>query len=372
MCLNLNNHTTISSEEAYPTSDQITNNILSPIRHWTSIIQQPTTNIDTFIGFVESDMPQSSGLTASGLLYEGNFDEWLSRMHAVLAQHGCSIRTNASGLLGVSRNSCSETAKEVASILWYNASPNFRLRVPEKHRESPTALIRALRKLARPFRLMDLPRAVWSSICLKSIITSHESEEIRLLKRTRDIGTPNKFEDTNQVIFEAPLLAVNRLIRLEFLSIYYLKTYDLVFTERYYSCYYSKTAVRSIAQHPELYPRPTNPERVAAINVWVSRSKPDSLTYLRNISIQLPLFAVCELPRDGMLHIRLKPGDDWYELAVEEHAWLTPNSQRLLLDHAAAISKLARSLKLQGQALIMFLTSRPDMWDQLELAEDRW
>ena len=84
--------------------------------------------------------------------------------------------------------------------------------------------------------------------------------------------------------------------------------------------------------------------------------------------MQLPAIPVRDILRDGMLGISLDLVDSKFELRVKEHVRLKPKSQRLLTDHAAAISKLAQSLKLQGEALIMFLTSRPDMWDQLELA----
>lgn len=311
-------------------------------------------------------MPQSSDLTASGLLYEGNFDQWLPRMRAILAQHGCRLQADPSGSLKVHCGSCKATAKEVATVIWSHTSPNFSLRVPEEDRESPTALITALRDLARPFRLMDLPHSIWLPICLGSL-TPCDFKEIRLLERPSDDGTSQQFKDTNQRIIEAPLLSVNRLIRLEHLTIYHLLTpYDLVFTKR---CY-SKRALLCVQQSPERCPRPTNAERISAINAWVSRSTLDSLTVLRKISFRLPLLAVCKVPREDMLNINLKIGHDWWELVVEEHPWLNSDSQLLLSDHATATSKLARSLKLQGQALIMFLTSRPNIWDQLELAED--
>jgi hypothetical protein len=41
----------------------------------------------------------------------------------------------------------------------------------------------------------------------------------------------------------------------------------------------------------------------------------------------------------------------------------------LLREHLSTISNLAHTLKLQGEALIMALVSRPEIWDQLELAD---
>lgn len=65
-------------------------------------------------------MPHSGGLTISGLLCEGNFDEWLPRMRAILWQYGCTTEANLSGLLRVrwvDWFSNPGTAKEVATII---------------------------------------------------------------------------------------------------------------------------------------------------------------------------------------------------------------------------------------------------------------
>ena len=70
-----------------------------------------------------------------------------------------------------------------------------------------------------------------------------------------------------------------------------------------------------------------------------------------------------------MLHFSLSIVDGGPKFHVAPHKWLKPVSQDLLRDHASNIGRLAKTLKLEGEALIMVLTSRPDIWDQLELAD---
>lgn len=71
-----------------------------------------------------------------------------------------------------------------------------------------------------------------------------------------------------------------------------------------------------------------------------------------------------------MLHFSLNISNGKPDIYVAPHAWLNPASQQLLRDHASVISNLAHILKLEGEALVMILMSRPDIWDELELAEE--
>lgn len=331
-------------------------NILFDIDHSASDIETPICLTPVKAVF---NMSEPISLTATGLLYEGNSKEWEPRMRAILAQNGCTFPALRWGLLGP------EAAKEMATIIWCHTSPNVKARVPKIDREHPYTLIRALRRRTRPFRLMDLPPEIRLKICLYNSPPSN-SKEISLLEPSI---LSRSFENTREGWIESPLLSINRQLRLELLPVY-LKTtsFDLRFTYRHDS----ERTLRDAQLYPKFWPRPTNADQVYAMNAWVSRSKPDSLKLLRKISVQLPPLAVCNGPRDDMLDISVDFVDGDLKLKVGKHPWLKPDSQLLLEDHASAISKLAQSLKLQGESLALFLTSRPDMWDQLELAEDRW
>lgn len=272
-------------------------------------------------------------LTATGLLYEGNSKEWEPRMRAILAQNGCTFTALDLGLLGPGAE------KEMATIIWCHTSPNVKLRVPENDREDPYALTRALRRRARPFRFMDLPPEIRLKICLFSFLPGGFRQIFLLEPSTSSKRSKNTDQDT----IEPPLLSTNRQIRLEALPVYRKTT---LFALRFADRQDFKRTLRGAQQHPKFWPRPSNAERVRAMNLWVSRSKPDSLKLLRQISVQLPLLATCHDHRDDMLYIRVEFVEGNLELKVEKHPWLKPYSQLLLEDHASAISKLAQSLKL--------------------------
>jgi hypothetical protein len=70
-----------------------------------------------------------------------------------------------------------------------------------------------------------------------------------------------------------------------------------------------------------------------------------------------------------MLRFSLRVSNGKPEIHITPHAWLKASSQELLRNHASVISNLAQTLKLEGEALIVVLVSRPDIWDQLELAD---
>lgn len=183
-------------------------------------------------------MPQLSNLTASGLLYEGNFDEWLPRMRATLAHYGhCIMQTDSSGALHVRRSVWSVDGSDeddVATIIWWHVSRDLRLRTPEERRD-PTTLIRALRELARPFRIMDLPPELRLRIYLFNL-GSCFPEYIWLLDPPRG---PGGFRNTTEVIEEPILMSVNRQVRLEALPAY-LKTisFNLSFDGPRHSYFY--------------------------------------------------------------------------------------------------------------------------------------
>jgi hypothetical protein len=71
-----------------------------------------------------------------------------------------------------------------------------------------------------------------------------------------------------------------------------------------------------------------------------------------------------------MLRLSLSVSNSKSGVHIAPHTWLKPSSQELLRNHASVISNMAHMLNLEGEALIMVLMSRPDIWDQLELADE--
>lgn len=107
------------------------------------------------------------------------------------------------------------------------------------------------------------------------------------------------------------------------------------------------------------------------INDWARTLSKDRLKYLRNILVHLPYAAT----KNGAVHgkplaISIVTAEGTTELRVAENIFLASAFQQRLTDHAASISKLAQALRLEGEAIIMFLTSQPTIWDQLEFKSD--
>lgn len=108
-------------------------------------------------------------------------------------------------------------------------------------------------------------------------------------------------------------------------------------------------------------------EMTKSIKVWTSNLRPDSLRSLRMV-ILTPGAGPCT----HNLGCSLKQVDDKLELVCwVKDGWLSRESISLLREHAATVTGVAHTLKLEGEALMLFLTSRPGIWDRLpELKDD--
>jgi hypothetical protein len=315
-------------------------------------------------------MQTTAGSGASGLLYEGSsFTEWLKSLRPVLAHHFPGIDIADSEI----QRSCfyyilelplNVDESDVCDSIWWHVSPHVRCRVSKHSRGTPNRLLNALRATAQPFRFLDLPAEIRLKVYGLALASSTSRKTLKVFRREEDL-----FNVTNDHKFESSLLSINHQIRLETLPIFHRAN---PFRLRFTACIKRLPDLRAARSRSGLRKRPTPTERVHAINQWASNLMPDSTRLLRRIHVQLPLLAVCRKHDDDMLRFTLSPVDGKLVLKVEEHAWLASGSQQLLSDHAATISKLAQSLKLEGEALIMVLTSRPDIWDQLVLAKKLW
>jgi len=350
------------------TAHNFTHRALHTKRHTTSKLPSAAHERET-----QSSMAQSKGLTASGLLYEGSdYQMWLDTLRPILMQHFPGLSIRSSGHPAHAYQVCvppNVRRSDVCDGIWWHVSPHVRSRVSEKERVSPTNLLSVLRHTARPFRFMDLPAEIRLKVYQLELAAKTSQHTSRLLRPV--LGA---FEYRGNTISEPLISSVSRQIRVEALPVYYRGvSFDLLFNDRIFTTRalnIVETRTRRAQHGMKSRPRPTNVERVCAVNKWASALKMDSIRLLRNISVQLPLLAICSHDQcEDMLRLSLRMIGGKPELKVAPHMWLKPDSQKLLRDHASAISSLAHTLKLEGEALIMFLTSRPDIWDQLELAD---
>jgi hypothetical protein len=323
-------------------------------------------------------MAHSTGLTTSGLLYEGsNYKLWVNTLGPILAQHfpGLSITSSNDPAYPYSFLRLPPTVRssDLCDSIWWHVSPHVRSRVSEKDRKLPRRLFTVLHRTARPFRLMDLPVEIRRRIYRLGLAETTSSQTLTLL-RPKPGRNPPWFEYNHAFLVEDKLLSINRQVRVETLPLHYREvSVDLIFNEREYSKNNLSILVsrlRRVQSGESQKHRPTNTDRVKAMHRWASTMRPGSMRHLRRISVQLPLLAVCSPEGcEDMLRFSLSVIDGKPELRVAPHPWLKPVSQELLREHLSTISNLAHTLKLQGEALIMALVSRPEIWDQLELAD---
>lgn len=154
------------------------------------------------------DNPKS--LTVSGLLYEGNFDEWWKRMRAILAQHRSEAIIGPLGDPFV-LDLTGDGHEEMTTIIWWQTSPYIRHRIPEQSRTGPCILLKALHQAARPFRFSDLPPEIRTRIYTMLPLSKHSV--VTLANGLQDLP-----RDTRQ---QRSMMCVNSQIRAEMMPGYH-------------------------------------------------------------------------------------------------------------------------------------------------------
>lgn len=316
-------------------------------------------------------MPGTGALTYSGLLYEGNFEEWFRRVKAILVcNHSSSKKlTDLEIVFGpdYSRsrfrlarytrrarlNEGNQFVDELSTIIWWQVSPSVRSRIKQQDRETPVRLMEALYATAQPFRFMDLPG------------------EARLrvypyVMQSRTEIVPLGFSDHVKRGPEPPITRVSRRLRAETMPFFHKSQQPILY-------------LHGINIRPRRTFVPNRMQGLSysgisvatAINDWARTLSKDRLKYLRKILVHLPYAATKNWALHGKpLAISIVTAKGTTELRVAENIFLESASQQRLTDHAASISKLAQALRLEGEAIIMFLTSQPTIWDQLEFKSD--
>jgi hypothetical protein len=123
---------------------------------------------EKLLGQPSSMSTPSSELTLSGLLYEGNYDDWRQRVNDLLKQHDANM-------LALWKLQWRPTS--IAWPYWLEPDPqdlvesmacevhvNTLSRVPASDRQDRQLLLEALARVAKHSRLLDLPSAVRSRV----------------------------------------------------------------------------------------------------------------------------------------------------------------------------------------------------------------
>lgn len=141
------------------------------------------------------------------MLYEANYAEWIEKV--------------ATMLLSISYSKLSFTEDETQSgsvqefqLLQRYVRPEILQRVPDDSKTDPDRLMAALKKVANPFRLMDLPSEVRVLIFSKVL---RQSSNVFLL------STPKTYPNYGKVRTQKPppLTTLSRMVREETMPLYY-------------------------------------------------------------------------------------------------------------------------------------------------------
>ncbi|KAK3641785.1 hypothetical protein LTR56_011112 [Elasticomyces elasticus] len=263
-------------------------------------------------------------LTRSAMLYEGNWVEWddrvFNQMEMSKAGSGKEFRVPGSDPWGLERMGLRDP---MANSICKQVSPAMLERVPQKDRGHLERLLRNLKALARPFRLNDLPPELRARIF---------QFHFGLVKRYIIHGSGIK-DETRQS--RSNLLLVSKATMIQALPLF-LGAAEICFYDPTYAiCPSVNTTVE------------------AFIHSWVHSHVKDNAKYLRRMAVFTKLQG-----NWGEVRVRLdlKTG-----LELDLPPNLSTHQERRWVDPVKKIEEGRRALGLQGEAVVLALTTKARM-----------
>lgn len=299
-------------------------------------------------------------LTKHMLLYEGNFDEWVRNTDTLLSIHGLQGRhERALGDAVVYEKRLvsvdDSLGEQVLQLLRWQISPSLAKRLPADSLRNVSDLFDSLRAHARPFDLLGLP--------------------LELQHTMIDLGAHSQSNNKSSVVqlglnpprpLQLPELAyVNHEFRVQTMK-RFLK--DHTFILQHASRSSSRVASRVSAHGFDLDP----PVVVGGhVQAWATALGTQGIRLKRHVETLWPpsprqMQTMASNSRILGLRLRLHYLPSRC-LWTDENKALSAASAKRVEDHLEVISKTATGLGLQGEALIMALTSNPGVWDNLEV-----
>ncbi|KAK5686326.1 hypothetical protein LTS10_002443 [Elasticomyces elasticus] len=260
-------------------------------------------------------------LTRSGMLYEGNWIEWEDRCYTRLEMlktgFGKAFRGPADGPRPVVRMRARDPT---ATSICEHVSPALLARVPMHARDTPQELVSRLRALARPFRLNDLPPELRARI-----FRFHFGPVTRY-----NIGAGSVKDETKQPL--SNLLIVSRATRTEALPLF-LGSAEICFQDPLFSFHRGGNFIIE-----------TN------IREWIQTSIKENTKYLRSIKVR-EYFTI----RGWEVVVRL---DRKKGLKLGPTPKMSPEERGVWKDHVKKIEAIRQTLGLQGEAVVLALTTK--------------
>ncbi|KAK5721625.1 hypothetical protein LTR15_006214 [Elasticomyces elasticus] len=276
-------------------------------------------------------MATSGELTKGGLLYEGNHTEWRSRIDSLLKVQGVDI-DKISQPAYRDWHGLAERQKAVKLIM-DQVSPALLGRITAADARDPKTLLISLQAVAKPFRLNDLPPElrvkVYESAFLYRFVCVLEGKS--RFWRTYQSGAP-----AGPVLPD--LLHTSRLISAEALPVFFSKLRPI------FDCVVDDDLSRS--QNGE-------PSGLCTVRQWAHKSLEGNVKHIR-------LIGLVGLYNDRhRLIVMLK---DRIGLITRFSNEFPVEKKAAWEKHVANTETNRKALGLQGEALVLCFTSRPELW----------
>ncbi|KAK4554595.1 hypothetical protein LTR86_008450 [Recurvomyces mirabilis] len=260
--------------------------------------------------------------TQAGWLYEGNYPEWRSRIAALDA-----LKSRAHG--NTYLELFFEREDRLMALMLDNISPHLLDRVPDQDRETSKCLEADLLARCRPFRLFALPVEVRSAI-YGYTMPNCSGMQHELAER----GGPEGFFP--------PLLYASSATRAEALPIFFIQTHFASYTSFFRQCSMVNDAVgwfRIIDK------RCYRHMRRFTLGFYIDE-------YMRCFDV-----TISHSPAVGL---EVKFVDD--ENDEDDQIVMDKGFRGRFVDHIANVESTRKILGLQGEAIVMAITSCPELW----------
>ena len=154
---------------------------------------------------------ESASSQVSPLLYEGSFDEWISKLKTLM-RLGQWSRSHES--------TRSPSTKEAIHLIESHVQPGLLARLPEGCRNDTVQLLSALKRFAKPLRLMDLPAEI------RGMVYDHDlrpTSYVTLFETIFNSGAELNTAAVRECMYESPpsFTRVSREIRKETMPLYF-------------------------------------------------------------------------------------------------------------------------------------------------------
>ncbi|KAK5732922.1 hypothetical protein LTS12_027045 [Elasticomyces elasticus] len=277
-------------------------------------------------------MGTSGKLTRSGLLYEGNFTEWRDRIANLLDIHGvdsdaipCPVYRDWNGLA---------KRQDTVELIATQVSPALLSRIPTTNLQCPTRLLSSVQDMAKPFRLNDLPPELRSRVFgfyfeVPTISSIRDGSWMTYKINSHEV--PDHW--SNHTVSD--LLLVSRLMTTEALPIFYKSSWIAFDAPNKHD--YGKEELRGPGQ----------------VRRWAERKLVGNITFLRVVGLG-QLYG-------GKLSLSIEL-EDRVGLVTTYCGDFPIDKQQAWDRHIANVELDRKALGLKGEALVLCLTSRPELW----------